>query len=85
MKQITIHIRIGGRSYPAQIPSEREEMVRKAAKEVEAQIQKFAQQFSGIDIQDQLALTALNAQTRLIDVEQAAEQSLQRLEASLLG
>ena len=85
MKQITIQIRIGGRTYPAQIPLEGEEVVRKAAKELEIQMQIFANQFPGIDIQDQLALTALNVQSRLMDIEGAAERAIAAVECSLQG
>lgn len=85
MKQITIHIRIGGRSYPATIDPGREEVVRKAARTLEASMTSLKQSYPGLDIQDQLALTALNVQSGLLEFEHTAERSLLAVEAALIG
>lgn len=69
MTTITIHINLAGRSYPATVNAEQELYVRKASKQINEQVKKYAAQFPSTDVQDQLALAALDNLSRQIQQE----------------
>lgn len=60
MTQITIHINIGGRSYPASVNADNEIYIRKASKKINEQIKNYSARFPSTDVQDQLALAILD-------------------------
>ena len=69
MTTITIHINLAGRSYPATVNVVQEQYVRKASKQINEQIKKYAAQFPSTDVQDQLALSEIDNLSRQIQQE----------------
>lgn len=64
-KQISVKIPVAGRIYPLTIAMEEEESIRKAAKEIDESIKKLRATYAVRDIQDLLAMTALQAVSKL--------------------
>ena len=64
-KQISVKIPVAGRIYPLTIAMEEEESIRKAAKEIDESIKKLRATYAVRDIQDLLAMTALQAVSEL--------------------
>tara|TARA_B100000900_G_C20451826_1_gene663480 strand:- start:370 stop:645 length:276 start_codon:yes stop_codon:yes gene_type:complete len=59
MSELSIKVTIGGRSYPLTINREEEEKVRKAAFEINKCIKELKSNYAVVDMQDLLAMTAL--------------------------
>jgi cell division protein ZapA len=59
MNELSIKVNIGGRSYPLTIKREEEEKVRKAALEIDKCIKELKSNYAVVDMQDLLAMTAL--------------------------
>ena len=88
MSDLSIKVNIAGRVYPLNINRDQEENVRKAAKHINAEIKKLQDNYAVRDVQDLLAMTALQLanQLRTGEREVAAElvsDELQELEATL--
>ena len=81
MNPITIHISIGGRTYPATVNAGHEEYVRKASKQINGQLKTFAARFPSTDVQDQLALAALDNLSRQLAKDEEWSQSEEHLSA----
>lgn len=64
-KKISVKVPVAGRVYPLTINMEEEEALRLAAKEINDSIQKMRATYAVRDVQDLLAMTALEAVTRL--------------------
>jgi len=64
-KTISVKVPVAGRVYPLTIRMEEEEALRLAAKEIDESIQKLRATYAVRDIQDLLAMTALEAVTKL--------------------
>jgi len=60
-KQISVKIPVAGRVYPLTIAMDEEESIRLAAKEIDETIAKLRATYAVRDIQDLLAMTALQA------------------------
>ena len=63
MSQLSIKVNIAGRSYPLTIERSEEEMIRKAADNINASIKDLKENYAVKDIQDLLAMTALQLST----------------------
>ena len=64
MGQLSIKVNIAGRSYPLTIERSEEEMIRKAADNINASIKDLKENYAVKDIQDLLAMTALQLSTK---------------------
>lgn len=57
--QLSIHVNIAERQYPLRVDRKDEERIRKAAKIINDKVLQYKQRYSNKDIQDFLAMTAL--------------------------
>ena len=64
MSQLSIKVNIAGRTYPLTIERSEEEMIRKAADNINASIKDLKENYAVKDIQDLLAMTALQLSTK---------------------
>jgi cell division protein ZapA len=64
-KTISVKVPVAGRVYPLTIKMDEEEALRQAAKEINESIQKLRETYAVRDIQDLLAMTSLEAVTKL--------------------
>ena len=63
MGQLSIKVNIAGRSYPLTIERSEEEMIRKAADNINESVKNLKEDYAVKDIQDLLAMTALQLST----------------------
>jgi cell division protein ZapA len=70
MDEISITVVIADRSYKLKIERNEEEVLRKAAKVIEEQMEKYASYFQYKDKQDLLAMVALQYSTSSINLEE---------------
>jgi cell division protein ZapA len=73
MSELSIKVSIGGRSYPLKINREEEEKVRKAAVEIDKSIKDLKNNYAVIDMQDLLAMTALQFATDTVTTNNSVE------------
>lgn len=66
MSEISIKVNIGTRSYPLSVNPGEEELIRAAAEHVNENIRTLQENYAVKDIQDLLAMTALQLATQLI-------------------
>ena len=59
MSELSIKVTIGGRSYPLTINRSEEERIRKAVSEIDKNIKELKNNYAVVDMQDLLAMTAL--------------------------
>lgn len=59
MNEITITVNLADRNYRLTVKKEEEELVRKAALEVNQRLKKYSEQYSYTDYQDLLAMLSL--------------------------
>lgn len=64
MGRVSIKIVIAGRNYPLTINEDEEELVRQAVLEINTNIKKLQENYAVKDMQDLLAMTALQLATR---------------------
>ena len=88
MSGLSIKVNIAGRVYPLNISHEEEENVRRAAKQINDDIEKLRENYAVRDKQDLLAMTALQHATQLLSASKdedgtMAESRLLELEESL--
>lgn len=78
-----ITITIAGRSYPLNVPSSEEEILRKVGKQIDGMIKDFEKNFDVRDKQDALAMCALrlgtNAQVAELNNDKNINASVERL------
>ena len=67
MSSLSIKVNISGRTYPLTIAREEEEMIRKAAAEINKNIDILKQSYAVKDNQDLLAMTALQFATKNVE------------------
>jgi cell division protein ZapA len=67
MSSLSIKVNIAGRTYPLTIAREEEEMIRKAAAEINKNIDLLKQSYAVKDNQDLLAMTALQFATKSVE------------------
>lgn len=85
--KLSVKIAIADRRYPLTIARKNEEQLRKAAGLINKELEKYGD-YADRDIQDKLAITALNFVFKLLDVEEnksltALQKDLQELDSEL--
>ena len=82
MDELSIKISIAGRTYPLTIRRDEEELIRKAAKEIDDKVRTFQQNYAVKDKQDLLAMAALQMASGALKMTSgnASEQHAERLE-----
>ena len=73
MSQLSIKVNIAGRTYPLTIERSEEEMIRKAADNINASINDLKENYAVKDIQDLLAMTALQLSTKSNTISKEVE------------
>lgn len=63
MSELSIKVVIGGRTYPLTINRSEEEKIRKAVSEIEKNVKDLKNNYAVVDMQDLLAMTALEYAT----------------------
>lgn len=66
MSELSIRVNIAGRTYPLTIDTEEEEQVRKAARQIDEKINELKNQYAVNDMQDYLAMVALELSTKAL-------------------
>ena len=73
MSSLSIKVNIGGRTYPLTISRDEEEQIRKAAADINKNIDSLKQNYAVKDIQDLLAMTALQYATKSVGENDSVE------------
>ena len=73
MSQLSIKVNIAGRPYPLTIERSEEEMIRKAADNINASIKDLKENYAVKDMQDLLAMTALQLSTKSNTISKEVE------------
>lgn len=73
MSQLSVKVNIAGRTYPLTIERSEEEMIRKAADNINASIKNLKENYAVKDIQDLLAMTALQLSTKSNTISKEVE------------
>ena len=86
--KLSIRVNVADRYYPLKIERKDEEKIRKAAKMINDKILQYKQKYVNKDIQDVLAMAALQFVTRIIDSKNKADissiiESLKELDEDL--
>jgi cell division protein ZapA len=86
--KLSIKINVADRYYPLKIESKDEEKIRKAARLINEKVLQYKQRYLDKDVQDFLAMAALQFVTRVIEMEDKLdisplEQQLQDLNEEL--
>jgi cell division protein ZapA (FtsZ GTPase activity inhibitor) len=79
MSEISIKVSIGTRTYPLSVNPDEEELIRAAARNVNENIKVLQDNYAVKDIQDLLAMTALQMATQVLNRKQEKPVSDQRL------
>ncbi len=74
-EKLTIRVNLADRYYPLKIPRQDEEKIRKAAKMINEKILMYKQRYSDKDVQDFLAMAALQYVVKVIDHEEKSDIS----------
>ena len=74
MSEFSINVTIAGRTYPLTIEREEEESIRKAAQTINDNIKHLQDNYAVKDMQDLLAMTALEYSSDLIVKKGSVEQ-----------
>lgn len=73
--KLTIRVNVADRYYPLKIGRNDEEKIRKAAKLINERILQYKQRYSDKDIQDFLAMAALQFVVKAIDCDEKANET----------
>jgi cell division protein ZapA len=73
-EKLSIRVNIADRYYPLKIEGEDEEKIRKAAKLINDKVFQYKTKYADKDIQDFLAMAALQFVIRLIEMEEKTEE-----------
>ena len=73
--KLTIRVNVADRYYPLKIARQDEEKIRKAAKMINEKILMYKQKYSDKDVQDFLAMAALQYVVKVIDFEEMSDIS----------
>jgi cell division protein ZapA len=73
--KLSIRVNVADRYYPLKVESEHEERIRKAARLINEKVLQYKQRYVDKDIQDFLAMAALQYVIRLIEIEDKEEDS----------
>ena len=74
-EKLTIRVNVADRYYPLKITRKDEEKIRKAAKMINEKILMYKQKYSDKDIQDFLAMAALQYVVKIIGYEEKSDIS----------
>ncbi len=74
-EKLSIRVNIGERYYPLKIDRNEEEKIRKASKSINDKLMQYKQKYADKDIQDFLAMVALQYVTKIIESEMKADNS----------
>ena len=74
-EKLTIRVNVADRYYPLKIARQDEEKIRKAAKMINEKILMYKQKYSDKDIQDFLAMAALQYVVKIIGYEEKSDIS----------
>lgn len=77
MSELSIRVNIAGRTYPLTIEREEEERVRKAARFIDEKIGELKEQYAVNDMQDYLAMVALELSTQVQKPVKEAPEGLE--------
>jgi cell division protein ZapA (FtsZ GTPase activity inhibitor) len=86
--KLSIKVNVADRYYPLKIERKDEEKIRKAARLINEKVMQYKQRYLDKDVQDFLAMAALQFVTRVIEMEDKfdvlpLEQKLQELNEEL--
>jgi cell division protein ZapA len=86
--KLSIKVNVADRYYPLKIERKDEEKIRKAARLINEKVSQYKQRYLDKDVQDFLAMAALQFVTRVIEMEnkfdvQPLEQKVQELNEEL--
>jgi len=73
MSELSIKVSIGGRTYPLTINRDEEEKIRKAAVEIDKNVKNLKNNYAVVDMQDLLAMTALQYATDSVTSNNSVE------------
>src|ERR1035437_6393270 len=73
-EKLSIRVNIADRYYPLKIEGEDEEKIRKAAKLINDKVFQYKTKYADKDIQDFLAMAALQFVIRLIEMEEKTDE-----------
>ena len=73
MSELSIKVVIGGRTYPLTINRSEEEKIRKAVSEIEKNVKDLKNNYAVVDMQDLLAMTALEYATDSVTKNSSVE------------
>jgi len=73
--KLSIRVNVADRYYPLKVEGENEERIRKAARLINEKVLQYKQRYVDKDIQDFLAMAALQYVIRLIEVEEDEENT----------
>lgn len=73
MSELSIKVFIGGRTYPLTIDRSEEEKIRKAVSEIEKNVKDLKNNYAVVDMQDLLAMTALEYATDSVTKNSSVE------------
>jgi cell division protein ZapA len=71
--KLSIRVNVADRYYPLKVESDNEERIRKAARMINEKVLQYKQRYVDKDIQDFLAMAALQYVIRLIEMEETEE------------
>ena len=71
--KLSIRVNIIDRYYPLKIVSKDEEKIRKAGKIINEKVLQYKQKYADKDVQDFLAMAALQYVTRLLELEETED------------
>ena len=92
--KLSIRVNVADRYYPLKVEREDEEKIRRAARMINEKVLQYKQRYTDKDVQDFLAMAALQYVIRLIDEEEklsndylpgAIKELTQKIEAVLEG
>jgi len=73
MSELSIKVAIAGRTYPLTIERDEEEKIRKAALQINENIKHLEDNYAVKDMQDLLAMTALQFSTQQVNASNSVE------------
>jgi cell division protein ZapA len=73
--KLSIRVNIADRYYPLKIDRRDEEKIRKAAKLINEKVLQYKQKYSDKDVQDFIAMAALQYVTKVIEFEAGSDTS----------
>jgi len=77
--KLSIRVNVADRYYPLKVESDNEERIRKAARMINEKVLQYKQRYVDKDIQDFLAMAALQYVIKLIEIEdKVSDDSLEQ-------